>query len=498
MGISLWWVRLLTRELGKDLYGSFVTFMAVTRFAGLGEAGIGGAVSILLLPLNAQKRYEEMARFLDSARALMLGLALAFGGLVLVLSPWLPSWLKFQDLPGTGSLLALFALGAMGIATSIFGSYVNNVSYALGNVCWPILPTFFLLHLAFLGQFIAARSGSPLWVQYVPHLASMLAAVWFVRLGVKWTQPRLAAFWPLSRDRKIFRELFLSGFWVYLAGLGNLMFTTTSQLLVNAGFSPGAVPPYLVNYKLLELAYTLINAASFFASAKIVSRLHSTVAEQRAEGVELFTYLHKVQVLMGLVAATGYFVVNDGFVQWWLGAEFKVPVSIQAAFAANLVLAAAGDAVLRLVSLQSQKDLAFYARTAVLTGVLNLVLGLCAMKWGVLLGVAVATVPAQFALSWFNVRRLCAIHGWPAWPIYWRTLVLPLLSVGAMIALKLTWPGADLRDQAGQALALLAVLAVSFWFTGLRPSDLPREIRTLLALLRRDGNPPLEKPGGES
>ena len=102
---------------------------AVTRLAWVGDVGIGGAIAILLLPLNAKRRYGDMGRFLDSARTLTVALSVICGGLILALSPWLPGWLEFKDLPGTGSLALLFAVGALGIAASI----VAMINF--GNCC---------------------------------------------------------------------------------------------------------------------------------------------------------------------------------------------------------------------------------------------------------------------------------------------------------------------------------------------------------------------------
>lgn len=171
MVFSLGWTRLLTHSMGKELYGLFIAFMALTRFAGLGEAGIGNAVSLLLLPMRAQKRFDDMGRFLDSARTLMLGLAVSFGVVVMLLSPWLPGWLHFQAAPSSGSLTPLFIMGGVGIAFTIAASYFGNVSYGVGNVCWPILPAFVATQVAFLCQWLlalelAARYGANIFPKW--------------------------------------------------------------------------------------------------------------------------------------------------------------------------------------------------------------------------------------------------------------------------------------------------------------------------------------------
>ncbi|MFZ0829039.1 MAG: hypothetical protein WAO02_16620 [Verrucomicrobiia bacterium] len=490
MVFSLAWTRLLTHSMGKELYGLFIAFMALTRFAGLGEGGIGNAVSILLLPYRAQQRFDGMARFLDSARTLMLGLAVSFGVVVMLLSPWLPGWLHFQTAPGSGSLTLLFIMGGVGIAFTIAASYFNNVSYGVGNVCWPILPAFVATQVAFLCQWLMARTGSPLWCQYLPQVGIQIFCIWFIWLGLTWTDRRVGALLPLAADRAVFKQLFSTGVWAYLANLGNMVFTTMGQLLVNAGFGAVQVPAFVVNGRLPELAFSLINAASFVASFKIVTLLQSKHDPAlRAQGVKLFHYLHRVQILMGLAAAAGYLLFNDSFVAWWLGMDYQIAHAVQFAFAANLVLAAGTDAVLRVVCLRSPEDLRYYSRTVILTSGLYLVVAFASMKAGFLPGIAGAAALAQLTLGCLNARRLCSEPGWSLWVVMQRTVLLPLGVLALLIALKLAVSGTSPASWAILITAYVVILVLTNRLLGFRFADIPSEIKTLIGLLRRNPNP---------
>jgi hypothetical protein len=490
MVFSLGWTRLLTHSMGKELYGLFIAFMALTRFAGLGEAGIGNAVSLLLLPIRAQKRFDDMGRFLDSARTLMLGLAVSFGVVVMLLSPWLPAWLHFQAAPGSGSLTLLFIMGGVGIAFTIAASYFGNVSYGVGNVCWPILPAFVATQVAFLCQWLLARTGSPLWCQYLPQVGIQMFCIWFIWLGLTWTDRRVGALLPLSADRAVFARLFSTGIWAYLANLGNMVFTTMGQLLVNAGFGAVEVPAFVVNGRLPELAFSLINAASFVASFKIVTLLQSKHDPAlREQGLNLFHYLHRVQILMGLAAAAVYLLINDTFVAWWLGRDYQIAHAVQFAFAANLVLAAGTDAVLRVVCLRSPEDLRYYSRTVILTAGLYLIVAFASMKAGFLPGIASAAALAQLTLGCLNARRLCSEPGWSLWVIMQRAVLLPLGVLAILIALKLAVSGPSPAAWAVLVTAYVVILALTNRLLGFRLADIPSEIKTLMGLLRRNPNP---------
>jgi O-antigen/teichoic acid export membrane protein len=489
MVFALAWTRLLTRSMGMELYGLFIAFMALTRFAGLGEAGIGNAVSMLLLPFRAQKRFDDMGRFLDSARTLMLGLAVSFGVVVILLSPWLPGWLHFHAAPGSGSLTLLFIMGGVGIAFTIAASYFGNVSYGVGNVCWPILPAFVATQAAFLCQWFLARAGSPLWCQFIPQVLIQVFCIWFIWLGLTWTDRRVGALLPLSADRAVFKRLFSTGIWAYLANLGNMVYTTMGQLLVNAGFGAVAVPAFVVNGRLPELAFSLINAASFVASFKIVTLLQSKQDPAlREQGLKLFHYLHRVQVLMGLAAAAGYLLFNDIFVAWWLGEDYQIAHAVQFAFAANLVLAAGADALQRVVCLRSPEDLRYYSRTVILTAGLYLIVAFASMKAGFILGIASAAALAQLVFSCLNARRLCSEPGWSLWGIMQRAVLLPVGMVAILIVLKLTTAGSSPTSWAVLSTAYGAILVLTNRLLGFRLADIPSEIKTFMGLLRRTPN----------
>src|SRR5438128_1234316 len=102
--LSLLWYRLLLRAMGDSLYGLFLSFTAVSRFGGVGDFGISGAVGIKGGMMLGRGEHEPLRKLLASARSLFLLLAALNMILFTALSPWLPQWLHFQNVPGAGSL----------------------------------------------------------------------------------------------------------------------------------------------------------------------------------------------------------------------------------------------------------------------------------------------------------------------------------------------------------------------------------------------------------
>jgi hypothetical protein len=202
----------------------------------------------------------------------------------------------------------------------------------------------------------------------------------------------------------------------------------------------------------------------------------------------LFHYLHRVQILMGLAAAAGYLLFNDIFVAWWLGQDYQIAHTVQFAFAANLVLAAGTDAVLRVVCLRSPEDLRYYSRSVIMTAGLYLIVAFASMKAGFLPGIAGAAALAQLTLGCLNARRLCSEPGWSLWLIMQRIVLLPLGVLAILIALKLALAGSSTAAWAVLTTAYVVILALTNRLLGFRLTDIPSEIKTLMGLLRRNHN----------
>src|SRR5277367_3854830 len=88
--MGLVWIRLLVGAMGQELNSLYLAFQRIITLGGLGDLGMGGAVGIRAGQYLGQGKEEELKKFLASVRAAFLVMALAVGGIMLGLSPWLP------------------------------------------------------------------------------------------------------------------------------------------------------------------------------------------------------------------------------------------------------------------------------------------------------------------------------------------------------------------------------------------------------------------------
>ncbi len=483
--LGLLWSRLLYRALGAPLLGLFSNFQLLASLGGLGDLGLGGAVGIQIGQHLGRGEEEQLRKFLSAARALFVLLALLMGAMFLILSPWLRQWLKFDSLPGAGSMPILFMLGAAAVALLVVNSYVGNLNYACGNVVWPVLPTFLCIQAAYLAQWLLARQHAPLGGQFLPYM--MVSAVTLVMVWgfVRQSHRALATFFPLRLDWGLTRGLLERSFWIYLFGLGNAIYTSTDRLLIQVGFSSAEALRYQYNNKLCEFVFFAVVAAGYVSAPKITQWLASPAAKDRARAVAEAGRLSHFQTFLGCVTALGYLFINDLFMRRWYGSELLAPLWWQAAFAANLVITASTDVPMQVTSRLSVRGLRLAGILIGITATLNLGLSFLSMKLGSIGGIALATTLAQTLLSLVLTRYVCRKLETPWLPWMLKTCALPLGVVATATALRFWWPIDSWSHAALLAGSYFVILFAFMRVIGFDAVFLRDEVRRLGLIFKR-------------
>jgi O-antigen/teichoic acid export membrane protein len=458
--MSLGWTRLLLHAMGKNLYGLFYSFQAVPQLGGLGDFGVSGAVAVRAGQMMGRKEFDQLRPFLAATRTLFLLLPLVLGGGFFALSHWLPQWLHFRNIPGAGSLAILFDTGAISLFLMVAGGYFHSVNSAYGTVTWPVLPTLLFSQLAMGAHWLVACSGAPLWMQNIPYLVSSalnILAVWFM---LKAAHPWLGELRPLKIDLTHWRYLLSASVWVYLYSLGYLIYTSTDQLVINAGFGPALIPMYMLNYKLCDLTVRVMLSASFVSMPKITQWIASPERSDRERVLSEMNRLNIFQILLGCSAALGYLVINDFFIRFWVGPEFSAPALWQFAFALNMAHTAGSQVSTQVAGLCGRDGLRKTGIAIGGTGLLNLALSLLSMKLGSIAGIAFATVLAQSVLTIVLGWQICRYLDLPLRPWLAKSWLVPFLVVGLGFGLRTLLPPQHLGNQLllGACYLVMAVL----------------------------------------
>jgi len=484
-GLSLFWTRALLRSMGDALYGLFVSFLAVTRLGGLGDLGISGALAVRSGQAIGRGETDQLRTFLIGARSLFLLMIVGLSGIFLALSPWLPRWLGFIESPHSGSLTLLFATGALMLFVTLASGYFHSLLVASGTVTWPILPVMFFAQLGLAIQWWGASAGWPLWLQSLGITAASIGGLLVLAILLKAAHPWLGNLRPIRVDLAVWRDLATTSGWIYLYTLGSAIYAATDRLLINAGFGAAAVPTFLVNSKLCELAVQVISSASFVSLPKITRWIASPDPADRERLTTELDRLRIFQGVLGVAAATIYLAINDWFIRLWLGPEQQAPMLWQLAFAMNLAITTAGDAGIQTAGLCGKNGVRAGGLAIGGTGLLNLGLSLIAVAMGSIAGIAFATVIAQVALviilGIYTARYLALNSS----RLLVQSCALPLAAILASYGLLYIFP----RDSVGGVCALLAaellVIALFAWSIGFRRGMIAYEWRSFSSIFRR-------------
>jgi len=475
---SLLFTRLLLHSMGSSMYGAFLSFSALTRFGGLGDLGIGSGLATRANIMLGEGKDHELGAMLRSARGLLLLIACGTLTVFLLLSPFAPSWLGFTAEAVGGSPVLLFAVGSLTCSLFVLAGYFHALNFACGTITWPILPTLLIGQLlAPILHLILAANGFPLWTQCLPYTASTAASGILAWLMLRAARPQFAQILPISTDPRIWKSLAATSMWSFLTSLGTFIFLLTDRLIINLFFGSSAVPSYVLNYKLCELAITALAAASFVALPKITLLINSGMDSERLKGAHGLCRLNRYQTAAGLAFGLTYLLLNDVFVDLWVGQDYRTPILIQVLFAAILVVSAGGDAASMVASRCGHRGVRMTGIAAGTCGLVNLGLSLAAGAVGSIAGIAVASLLAQSVLAIWLGLAACMHLSIPAFAYVKRCWLLPLFIIAIAGALRTFFSVSFGPDMIALAAVYFCLLLVFCRLADLRLRMLIEEAR---------------------
>jgi hypothetical protein len=424
--LNLAWTRLLLAAMGPALNGLLLLFQSWIALAGLGDLGVGGAVAFTTSRLLGERNEAELRKFLGVARGFFVVVSAVGATIFIALTPWLRVALERAAVNNGGSSTLLIVSGGVMIGLLLLTSYTNSVNYGCANVLWPIVPTFLLLHLSFGAHWLLARHTAPLWVQYLPYVCAALLSLVLSWLYLRASFPGLANLLPLRFEWSITISLLEKSFWVFLYGGSGLLYVAVARSLVGKGFTTNAIPVYTNNYKLCELAAMVLSSATFVAMPKIAQLIVSSHSGEKQRGKYDLYRLSSFQILLSSAVALVYLAVNTTFVSWWLPDLPPAPLGLQAAFAAYLIVTAAGDCSMQGVVRCGNNGLRLAGIGSALGASLNFALAYACMRLHRIDGIAASAVVAQSLVSIVSGYYVCRFVGLPWLPWLARTWAAPL------------------------------------------------------------------------
>lgn len=304
---------ILIGTLGEADFGFWMTVMQFLGYIGLIDPGLGVQIT---RAVAGQEEPERLREFLATTFYAQLGFALLFLAAGVCLGPMLAHAIDFpsaaQNTYRATYLLAV-GVGAIGvvtayflsilagrqrlIATGVIGSLQQTVGLAAGTVA------------AWWGLGLLAL---PMTYLLVAILALVVAA------GLVWRHETRGSL--RYCDARMTKLSALAGFSLYfqMTKVAFIVLTTAPSLVIAALLGPAAVTVYVVTTRLAFTGGALV--------ARAANILYPGIAELMAQ--KDYPALRRVVINMqytstriGCLMALGIMIVNETFVQLWVGPE---------------------------------------------------------------------------------------------------------------------------------------------------------------------------------
>ncbi len=381
-----------------------------------------------------------------------------------------------------GAVWTGWALLCLAQALTLWAAPWTCLLQGVGHVGWDALVGSFVHAITLLAQIAVALAGGGLVALAFVAAAGALVQRAAILGFAKRKQPDLFSLRGRWRGDMLRSMAPLAGK-AWLTAFGGILALNTDQFFVATFEGTRELPAYRAAYVLL---LNLNIAAVTFASASAVFVSHLWTEDRRTEVQDIL--INNLRIGLFLMAAGGGWLLGAGnqFFALWLGPGNFVGTPILAVFFVLLLLET--QCFICSTASRATEDEAF-ASSSISGGLLKLLLSWILVKPFGLLGVALATLAAQFATNhWFMVWRSFGRLGVRTTD-YAAKVALPTIfvflaaSVGTLGIVRAPIFEEPLPAVACSAMFAAAVLFGFAWCLALKPLQRQR----LLDLFRKTG-----------
>ncbi len=247
----------LVRSLGKAEYALWPLIGSCTALAALIPRGIGAGVARFLAHALGEGEVDEIERITTSAFVGLTGGALAYAGVVVVLSVGFES---IFDVPaGTEGLggWAMLLAGLAGALSVPFGVFQGGLSASQQFVKLNALRTVtYVARVVLIVGLFVLDEPRLLWVGlafFVIAVIDSVALAVLARRAVPWQRLRRAAF-----DWGVLRRVSTFSGWFLISSMAGLLYWHTDNFIINKLIDPTQVAGYAIVVSLVNAAYQVM------------------------------------------------------------------------------------------------------------------------------------------------------------------------------------------------------------------------------------------------
>jgi O-antigen/teichoic acid export membrane protein len=450
---------LLLRHLGSEAYGLYAAVGSIGAYLSVLDLGTGLAIPKYVAEYRAQGDLEKLRKLSSSFFFGFTGAGVALFVVAFAFVPFVPHIFKTSPsldrvaqivfLVTVANFLVLLPFGALeGV---LYGFRKVHINYWLDTL-------FYIFNLT--AACVAVNSGHGLVAVTVGTLAARIL-VSLVLARLTWTQCPTVRFGLGDFDWGILRELIGPSFYYFMIQIAALLIFSTDNVVISFFLGVSAVTSYSIAFRLCRLPVGLISCVAGILLPHI-SELDAVNDLGRLR--RLHIQITKYSVLISLIVFTCLFAFGKDFIDFWVGpgnfAGMPVLICFCLVWSVNTVVQCSS---MVLMGTAQHKTL---AGVLVFEGFLNIVFSILFLHYFGVLGVALGTLLAKLAVSfWFAPWYACRLLKQNFWE-YARGVSPALLPFLPAIALAVV--GGEVQVPpvlkiVGGSLAIAFTFAVFFY-----------------------------------
>ncbi|WP_162303788.1 oligosaccharide flippase family protein [Paracnuella aquatica] len=418
---------LVLKFLDKEEYGLSTILFQIVSYLSLLDFGLGAAVSRFLATTrgNDEDAQHNMNKIISTAFYIYT----ALGVLVLIIglsfAPMIPRFFDMKpELHGVavsiGYTLSIFiALQfPLKVFSSIFFAHqrlvLSNTMSFIVNMLNQILPIVFLAFGLGLWSFVMTN--------IIGTLISVTVTLILLRKFYPYLRIRIKLF-----DRELVRKLFSFGFYMFLNVIAVYLIMFTDRFFIGTLVSLSVVTMYMLTAKIPEICRDLI--------FRITDNTYPALVEiSEKENRDRFVRVHQKLLLITtacvMVAAFMILILNEWFMELWVGASFFAGTEILLLTLGLMIL----HCILHVssVCLNSAGIVKGFTLVSVVEAAFNVGLTFWLGKMYGIQGILWATIIASALTSlWYVPRTAVKYMNISMMDYLWKPLLLPLFAVGS-------------------------------------------------------------------
>ena len=460
----------VVRHLGNSGYGVWALTMSVTGYLGLLDLGVRGAVTRYVAKFHARMEDENASRVASSA----LGIFIAVGAVGMALSVCLAfsvlPHLKISDSYLFAAKVVLVLTGvniAISLISGVFGGVVVALQrFDLSNGV-EIVSTIFRS----LGIVLVLSLGRGLISLAIVQLSfGIVTALTYAALAYR-LYPGLRIRFAYC-DKNNLRLIFSFSFYSFLLQVSTSLIFYSDSVVISAFLPVSAVTYFVIAGNLMTYSRGLLSGIST-VSAPLASSLEATgrIHELRSVLLKGSRFATMVFLPIGIT----FLLRGSSFIGLWMGPGYAQLSGEVLTILTLAQLFGSGTHVPGSMTLGIGRHKGMVP-VVLSEAFCNLILSVVFIHSYGIVGVALGTAIPNLAthlIFWpWYIRR---VYGIPATTYAFSTWIRPgvaaLPFALATYAAQKYWPTTHLFGLLGQALGVLPIAVIAFWFLCLSPAE---------------------------